>query len=137
MLPRHAEDLHFDIEHSPFSEAITFVIDESCLVDTGRTLPEVEMDCAFTGVDMEHAHEEYVIEYSHGAGLVGVWLFGLFDESSEKDDAAKTARRKPRVTVFRWPKAARAGTKVLVRGREFTAASFEKDANLGMVVWLR
>jgi hypothetical protein len=136
MLPRHAEDLRFDIERSPFSEAIAFVIDESCLVDTGRTLPEVEMDYAFTGVDMEKAHEEYILHWL-GGGLIDVLVFGIFDDSTEKDDAAKAARRKPRVTVFRWPKAARAGTKVLVRGREFTVASFERDANLGMVVWLR
>jgi hypothetical protein len=67
----------------------------------------------------------------------GLAVRGVFDESPERDAGSKALRVKPRVLVFRWPVPSPAGLRVTVRGREYAAASCERDANLGIAVWLR
>lgn len=126
MLPQHAETMRWQTERSPFSENIVITGDESWLTDGS-----VAFECAFdTGTDNH-------ILTPLGGGETGVVVRGIFDESVERDEGSKATRRKPRVIVFAWPKEARAGTKVLVRGKEYAVTSCETDANLGMVVWLR
>jgi hypothetical protein len=135
MLPRHVEDLRFQIERSPFSEDIAFIGDEETWVIDSGGARTVDFEFAFFNGGAEDIDFEYVLA-PDGAGI-GVVVRGIFDESAERDEGSKATRRKPRAVVFGWPKAARAGTRLRIRGREYTAASFEKDANLGMVVWLK
>ena len=133
MLPRHAEDLRFHLERSPFSEDVTVCIplDAPDADEAGASNPRFE--CGFDG--WGDAGFNYTLVPLEGAA--GVVLRGIFDESVERDEGNKALRRKPRVTVFAWPRAAKAGTRVLVRGKEYAVASCEADANLGMAVWLR
>ncbi|MDR1469328.1 MAG: hypothetical protein LBT00_08555 [Spirochaetaceae bacterium] len=127
--------MRFQIERSPFSEDITFIDDDyTWVVDSGGAA-SVEFEFAFLNGEAADTDFDYTL-VSLGAG-VGVVVRGIFDSSTERDEGNKAARTKPRVIVFGWPKAARAGTRLIVRDREYTAASFERDANLGMVVWLR
>lgn len=62
---------------------------------------------------------------------------GIFDESVEREPGNSAIRKKPRLYVYRWLHPMPQGTKVIVRGKEYAAASFDKDANMGIVVWLR
>ena len=135
MLPRHAEDLRFHLERSPFSEDVTVVDDSQTLVVDKGGARTVDFECAFNN----GGAGDIVFEYSlvPVEGVSGVVLRGIFDESVERDEGNKALRRKPRVIVFAWPRAAKAGTRVLVRGKEYAVASCEADANLGMAVWLR
>jgi hypothetical protein len=134
MLPRHAGDLRFQIECSPFSETVAFVVGNDTVVADSAGNQTVEFDCVFSGAEAANPGFRLV---PLGDGLTGVAVSGLFDNSTERDEGNKAARRKPRVIVFRWPKSARADTAVIVREQEFKVTSFERDANLGMVVWLR
>lgn len=65
------------------------------------------------------------------------YVRGLFDDSIERDEGNKAFRRKPRLVVFSAPENAGPGTKIVVRGREYTFTSQEADANLGVIIWLR
>jgi hypothetical protein len=136
MLPQHAKTLRWQIERSPFSEDIVFVGDtDTWLVDSGGAA-DVAFECAFINGGSEDVQFEYSL-LPLGVGEIGVVVRGIFDESAERDEGNKAFRRKPRVIVFGWPKETRPGTRVVIRGKKYAVASFEADANLGMVVWLR
>jgi hypothetical protein len=72
-----------------------------------------------------------------GGGETGLAVRGIFDEAVERDAGTKAVRVKPRLLVFRWPVPTPAGMRVTVRGKEYAVASQERDANMGIVVWLR
>jgi hypothetical protein len=127
MLPRYADDLRFQIERSPFSEEITV--------------------CMFRPFTKDCKDIEFVFAYSNNAVLdyrivpvgagTGVVVRGIFDESVERDEGSKALRRKLRVRVYGWPKSAGHATAVRIRDTEYAVTSYEADANLGIVVWLR
>jgi hypothetical protein len=121
-MSRYADDLRFQIERSPFSEEIVFAGNpgDPVLGDP------VEFVTVAGGKEFDYTLLEN-----------GVAVRGLFDESVERDEASRATRRKPRVTVFGCPLWVRTGTHVLVRGKQFAVTSYEADANLGIVVWLR
>jgi hypothetical protein len=122
MLTQHAETLRWQTEHSPFSEDIIFI------VSGGGT---VEFERAF-----DAGEPEYSLARLEG-GETGVVVRGIFDESVDRDEGNKATRRKPRAAVYCVPVGTKAGTRVIIRGREYAVTSYEADANLGMEVWLR
>ncbi|MDR0374405.1 MAG: hypothetical protein LBH85_01595 [Treponema sp.] len=108
------DELACQLEQSPFSEEFVIAGDEPvCL----------------TALDGEVAAVE--------GGNLRVW--GIFDESVERDSANNAIRKKPRLYVYRWiyPLPPESKVKVIVRGKKYTAESVDKDANMGFVVWLR
>jgi hypothetical protein len=119
--PFFLEDLRFQLEDSPFSEEIT-------LRWAGEGSGDGPALAALDGTE---------ISAIDGAGEGGLALRGIFDESPERDAGTKAARVKPRVLVFRWPVPSPAGLRVTVRGKEYAVTSQERDANLGIVAWLR
>jgi hypothetical protein len=123
-MSRYADDLRFQIERSPFSEEIVFA------GNPGDSVLDGENTIEFVTVAGGKGFEYTLLEN-------GVAVRGLFDESAERDEASRATRRKPRVTVFGCPLWVRTGTHVLVRGKQFAVTSYEADANLGIVVWLR
>jgi hypothetical protein len=62
---------------------------------------------------------------------------GIFDESVERESANSAIRKKPRLYVYRWLRPMPAETRVVVRSKEYVATSYDIDANMGIVVWLR
>jgi hypothetical protein len=108
-----------------------FIADDGWITDDGGER-SVAFESAFDGCGAA----DYRLVPLDG-GETGVVMRGIFDESVERDEGSKATRRKPRVILFAWPREARAGTRVIIRGREFAVTSFEADANLGTVGWLR
>jgi hypothetical protein len=123
VLPQHAETLRWQIERSPFSEDIT-------IAGNGGE-ESVAFETAF-----EAGEAGYGLAPLDG-GETGVVVRGIFDVSIERDEGNKATRRKPRVTVYAVPCGTKAGTRVTVRDKEYAVTSYEADANLGIVVWLR
>jgi hypothetical protein len=121
-----AEDLRFQLEESPFSEEIIL---RWTIGDAGVTL------IALDGTEITAINGAGI--GALGGGETGLVLRGIFDESAERDAGTKSVRVKPRVLVFRWPVPAPPDTRVRVRGKEYAVTSHERDANLGIVAWLR
>jgi hypothetical protein len=136
MPPQYAEALRWHIEHSPFSEDVIVHVSEAWFIDGGNA-GTLEWETIFDGADAKTPPGEY--QYLPGGEGEGETLVlrGIFDESVERDEGSKATRRKPRAAVSAWPKMAQAGTRVTIRGKEYAVTSYEADANLGMVVWLR
>lgn len=62
---------------------------------------------------------------------------GIFDESVEREAGNSAIRKKPRLYVYRWLHPMPTDTRVVVRWKEYIATSYDMDANMGIVVWLR
>jgi hypothetical protein len=113
----YQEQLRYQIEGSPFSEdfIISVAGDEPvCLA-------------ALDGTELT----------TLGSGEGELRVRGIFDESVERETGNKAIRNKPRLYVYRWINPMPQSTKVIVRGKEYAATSYDKDANTGIVVWLR
>ena len=129
MSPVYETDLRFQLEGSPFSEDCTVRWSGEGNGDDPVVLTALDGTEIITinGVSIA----------ALGGGESSLVVRGIFDESVERDAGTKAARVKPRLLVFRWPVPTPAGTRVTVRGKEYAVTSQERDANLGIVVWLR
>jgi hypothetical protein len=134
LLPRYFEDLKFQLESSPFSEEFVLTGDEGWMLDNGSP-PQVEFEYAFDNAGAGDTEYEYRFVPLDGEG--NVKLRGIFDESVERNETNQSTRRKSRVYLFGFPKGTKRGTPLIVRGKRYEVTSYETDANLGIVVWLR
>ena len=131
MSPFFAEDLRFQLEESPFSEAFT-------LRWGGDGEGSGDGPAVLAALDGTEISTIDGLNISVIAALAeGLDIRGIFDESAERDAGSKAVRVKPRILVFRWPVPSPAGMRVTVRGKEYAVASQERDANMGIAVWLR
>jgi hypothetical protein len=112
----YREQLKYQLEQSPFSEEIIVTF-------------ETHNPVCLAAVDKQ----ETAIFESSGE----LRIMGIFDESVEREMNTSAIRKKPRVYVYRWLSPMPEGTRVVVRGKQYSATSYDKDANMGIVVWLR
>jgi hypothetical protein len=110
------EDLAYQLEQSPFSEEFS-----------------ITWEAGDDPVWLAATDGTKLTEIAGGVAAVR----GIFDESVEREEGNNAIRKKPRLSVYRWIHPMPQGTRVTVRGKEYTAVSFDKDANMGIVVWLR
>jgi hypothetical protein len=113
---------------SPFDDHLAFLLERSPFSEEFRISWEAGSgQVCLTALNGEKQ------DVPEGALLVR----GIFDESVEREPGNKAIRKKPRICVYRWINPMPQETKVVVRGKEYTAVSYDKDMNMGIVVWSR